>query len=103
MFFFPDLWKTDGGEGRIKLFCNLKVLTIPAYISWALFVHGANKWYFKPYLTKYLIRQIYLSPNFTLGELNKVLLREAENILPENFQLFVLTYMLLFAESRISL
>jgi hypothetical protein len=30
-------------EGRVKLFCNLKLLTLPAYISRALFVYVANK------------------------------------------------------------
>jgi hypothetical protein len=90
-----------GGKNKIILYPNS--INNSAYISWALFIHGANKWYFKPYWTKQLIRQNYLSPNITLVELKKVLLREAENILPENFQFFLLTYMLLFGELCISL
>jgi len=55
-----ESWKmfmffTGLGKETVKLLCNLKILKIPAYTSWAEFVHGANKWYFQPHLTKYLI------------------------------------------------
>lgn len=55
--FVAGLWNTNGlGDKTVKLLCNLKILKIPTYTSWAEFVHGGNKQYFQPHLTKYLIR-----------------------------------------------